>query len=115
MKPYSMDLRERVRAALHAGALTQPEIAAKYDIRLRTVENWVRQLRETSSIAPKARRHGPTRTLAGCEPIIRKVVQMQPDITLSELCVRVTTETNVQGSPSMMCRELQHLNLPRKK
>ncbi|MCC7161007.1 MAG: transposase [Anaerolineae bacterium] len=63
MKPYSLDLRERVVAALDEGELTQPEIADKYDISLRTVETWARQWRETGTIEPKPHRRGPLRTL----------------------------------------------------
>jgi hypothetical protein len=42
-------------------------------------------------------------------------VKQQPDATLDELCAVVEAQTTVQASASMMCRELQFLNLPRKK
>lgn len=115
MKPYSLDLRERVVAALDEGELTQPEIADKYDISLRTVETWARQWRETGSIEPKPHRRGPLRTLQAHSATIRQAVAAQPDATLAELCAHVTAQTHVRASASMMCRELQILNLPRKK
>jgi transposase len=115
MKPYSLDLRERVIAALEKGDLTQPEIADKYDISLRTVETWARQWRTTGNIAPKPHRSGPARTLRAYTAIIRQAVHRQPDQTLGELCALVAAQTQVRASASMMCRELQHLNLPRKK
>jgi len=115
MKPYSLDLRERVLAALQQGALTQPQIAEKYDVSLRTVETWARQWRETGNIAPKNHPSGPVRTLQACEAVIRQALRTQPDLTLAELCDRVASQAQVRGSVSMMCRELQHLHLPRKK
>ena len=42
-------------------------------------------------------------------------VARQPDITLNELCDRIAKVSGVESSPSMMCRELQRLNLRRKK
>lgn len=115
MKAYSLDLRERVIATLQQGELTQPKIAAKYDISLRTVETWARQWRETGTIEPKPHRRGPARTLQAHSATIRQAVATQPDITLAELSARVAAQTSVRASVSMMCRELQHLQLPRKK
>lgn len=115
MKPYSVDLRKRVITALEQGELTQAQIAAKYDISLRTVETWVRQWRETGSIEPKPNRSGPPRTLQAYAVLLRQALVAQPDLTLAELCARVAAKTSVRASVSMMCRELQHLHLPRKK
>jgi len=42
-------------------------------------------------------------------------VKAQPDATLQELCERVEQATHIQSDPSMMCRELTRLKLPRKK
>jgi transposase len=115
MKPYSLDLRERVIAALQSGKLTQPQIAEKYEISLRTVETWARQWRETGTIKAKPHPSGPPRTLQTFDELIRQAIAAQPDLTLAELCLRITSKTQVRASASMMCRELQHLNLPRKK
>ena len=110
-----MDLRERVIAALQAGEFTQQEIATHFNLTVRTVENWARQWRETGSIVPKPRPHGPQRTLGACHTPIRTLVKRQPDLTLAELCDMLASQTGVRSSPSMMCRELQVMQLPRKK
>ncbi len=115
MKPYSLDLRERVIASVEAGELTQPQIAEKYAISLRSVENWARQWRRTGDLKPKPHSSGPQRTLQTQAPLLRQALATQPDLTLAELCLRVATTTQVRSSVSMMCRELQHLALPRKK
>src|SRR5689334_19791598 len=46
---------------------------------------------------------------------IRHAVKQHPDATLEELCAAVACATQVATTPSMMCRELQILKLPRKK
>ncbi len=53
--------------------------------------------------------------MAVAEAAIRAAVKAQPDATLQELCERVEQATQIQSDPSMMCRELARLKLPRKK
>jgi transposase len=115
MNPYCPDLRARVIATAEAGDETQIAIASAFGVSLSTVEKWVHRKRETGKATACPQTHGPTRTLQGCAKFIRAEVQKQPDLTLAELCERVATVPKVRASPSMMCRELQHLCLPRKK
>ncbi len=114
MKPYSQDLRERVIAALEAGE-TQAAVAARFSVHKSTVEKWWYRQRDTGSCAALPHASGPQRTLHACDDFIRAEVQRHPDATLDELCARVQEDRGVSASPSMMCRELQHLDLPRKK
>jgi transposase len=51
-KPYSMDLRERVVAAVETGGLSCHQAAAQFGVGVSTAIVWVRRLRETGSIAP---------------------------------------------------------------
>jgi transposase len=115
MQPYSHDLRRRVIAAIKTGKHTQSEIAETFDIHLSTVEKWWRRWRTGHTVAARPHSSGPHRTLRDCEKFLRAAVKRQPDVTLSELCARVTEAHGVSASPSMMCRELRRLRLPRKK
>lgn len=115
MRPYSQDLRDRVLAAVRAGQQSQADVAKTFGISPSTVEKWWRRWRETRQRAPRPRRHGPWRRLAACENLIRAEVRKQPDVTLAELCARVSERQGVSASPSMMCRTLHVLGLPRKK
>ena len=115
MKPYTHDLRKRVVAKAQAGKQTQAAIATIFDVSLSTVEKWLRRKRETGKTTPLPPAHGPTRALQDCAALIRAEVKKQPDLTLRELCVRVASIAAVEVSPSTMCRELQQLQLPRKK
>ncbi len=51
-KPYSMDLRERVVAAVEEGGLSRNQAAARFGVAISTAINWVRRYRETGSVAP---------------------------------------------------------------
>ena len=114
MKPYSQDLRERVIAALEAGK-TQAEVAAQFDIHKSTLEKWWYRWRETGSCEALPANPGPQRKLQAAESFIRAEVKKHPDISLAELCERVAEAKGIRASQSMMCRELQILNLPLKK
>src|SRR5260221_12597723 len=51
-KPYSMDLRERVVAAVETGGLSCHQAAAQFGVGVSTAIVWGRRLRETGSVAP---------------------------------------------------------------
>ena len=51
-KPYSMDLRERVVAAVEEGGLSRRKAAAHFGVSIRVAIDWVRRFRETGSVAP---------------------------------------------------------------
>jgi transposase len=115
MNPYSQDLRERIIAALEAGQDAQSEIAENFGVSLSFAEKLWQRWRQTGSCAALAKAGGKRRALRDDEALIRAEVAKQPDVSLTELCQRVAQVGGAQASPSMMCRELQRLNLPRKK
>lgn len=115
MKPYSQDLRERVLSAVPDDEHSQADIAKTFKIALSTLEKWLRRQRETGNSAALPHGGGRTRTLQDCETFLRAEIKKQPDVTLEELCTRVAAAKGLTVSPSMMCRELQRLKLPRKK
>jgi transposase len=115
MKTYSPDLRQRVVAAVRDSDLSQAVIAKAFSVSLGTVENWLRSWRATGRTAPLPHAGGNKRILQPYAAQIQHAVKQQPDATLEELCAAVEATTGVPTTPSMMCRELQILNLPRKK
>ena len=50
-KPYSMDLRTRVVAAVEGG-LSCNEAARRFNVAISTAINWVRRKKDTGSVAP---------------------------------------------------------------
>src|SRR6476646_7484 len=64
-KPYSLDLRERVVAAVGTGGLSCNRAAKQFGVVISTAINWVRRVRETGSVAPgKMGGHKP-KTISG--------------------------------------------------
>jgi len=64
-KPYSMDLRERVVAAVERDGMSRHAAAARFGISASSAIKWVRRSRETGSVAPsKIGGHKP-KTLRG--------------------------------------------------
>src|SRR3954470_24752455 len=67
VRAYSMDLRERIVAAVDAG-MTQSQAAERFQVSLRTVERYLSRRRATGGLAATAQRHGP-------EPTVRRQLQ----------------------------------------
>jgi transposase len=51
-RAYSLDLRERVVAAVENSGLSRRQAAAQFDVGVSTVITWVRRFRKTGSVAP---------------------------------------------------------------
>ena len=51
-RPYSVDLRKRVVAAVETGGMSCHQAAARFGVGVSTAINWVRRVRETGSVAP---------------------------------------------------------------
>src|SRR5215510_14567599 len=51
-KPYSIDLRERVVAAVKTGGMSCHQAAKHFGVGVNTAITWMRRLRETGSVAP---------------------------------------------------------------
>lgn len=64
-RPYSIDLRERVVAAVVEGGLSRRQAAVHFDVAISTVIRWVRQFLDSGSVAPgKMGGHKP-KTISG--------------------------------------------------
>src|ERR1700730_10117316 len=51
-KPYSLDLRKRVVAAVLTGGMSRNEAAKQFGVGISTAINWVKRQQETGSVAP---------------------------------------------------------------
>ena len=70
-KPYSMDLRQRVVAAVVSGGLSCNRAAKRFGVGISTAINWVQRVRETGSVAPgkmgvTSRKRLQANTACGC-------------------------------------------------
>jgi transposase len=109
VRAYSMDLRERVVAAVDAG-LTQAQAAARFGVSLRTVERYLARRRATGSLAATEQRHGR-------EPTVRRRLHAwlparldaAADATLAEHAAAFAAETGLRGSLASMSRAIAGL------
>lgn len=112
MRPYSMDLRERVAAAVdhHEGSLRQ--IARNFHVSLSFLTRLLNRRRQSGSLRPRPHGggHPPALDHAG-QQRLRLEVRKQPDATLQELAERV----GVRCSRMAIFRTLRKLKITRKK
>ena len=112
MNPYSMDLRERVAAAVDLYEGSQRQIARRFRVSLSFITRLLRTRRRTGSLAPKPHSGGHPSALdrAGRDRL-RRLVRKQPDATLEELAGRV----GVRCSRMASFRTLRKLEITRTK
>ena len=110
--PYSLDLLQRVLAAVDAKAGTREAIAARFDVSTAWIRRLVQRRRETGAIAPLPHRGGPAPALGpDHRDRLRGLVADQPDATLAELRDRLAAPVGIMT----IARALQALRLPLKK
>ena len=115
MKTYSLDLREKVMAAVAQGRQSNRALAALMSLSESTIEKWTRRQRETGSVAAAPHAGGVARVLAPHADFLRTAVKAKPDVSLEELCVLVAAKLKLRVTTSMVSRELIRLQLGRKK
>lgn len=118
MKAYSLDLRERVVAAVDAKSGTQAEVAATLGVSYGFVKKLLQQRRRTGSMAPLAHGGGQRARLdQQALQVLGEQVRHQPDATLAELAQHLQEHPQVQVRVSLatLTRCLQKLQLRRKK
>src|SRR3954449_8811323 len=98
MFALSMDLRQRVVAAVDAG-MTQQQAAERFAVSVSSVERLVARRRRTGSLAPTVQRHGPPPLKrAGLHAWLPARLEAAADATLAEHAAAFTTATGMTMS-----------------
>ena len=84
VRPYSLDLRERVIAAVESGE-SRRRVAARFSISIASVVRWMQRYRSTGSVAPRPMGSRLRRMLAGERAWLLARLEAEPDITLRAL------------------------------
>ena len=111
--PYSLDLRERVVAAVAAG-MSRTQAAAHYQVSPSSAIRWTRRLAETGSPAALPMGGKKPFSLANEEAWIRARVEEKPDITGRELLAELK-ERGVEISYYGVWHFIDHVGLSFKK
>lgn len=116
MKPYSLDLRQKIVNRYQEGNVSQRELARQFGVAASFIQTLLKRYRETGSVAPKIRTQ-QTQTKLDEEQLVllRQLVEEQNDATLQELRDRLEQKSGANVSCSTIHRMLLKLNLSVKK
>jgi transposase len=112
LRPYSLDLRQRVAAAVdnHEGSLRQ--LARRFLVSLSFVARLLALRRQTGALAPRPHGGGRRPALSDQDrDRLRQLVADQPDATLDELAARL----GIGCSRMAVYRALRRMRITRKK
>lgn len=114
---YSQDLRRKSVSAYKNGEGTQKQIAKRFSIGLRTLQEWLELQDETGDLRPRE----PISRGRACIindkrlSFIKTEVEKRPDILVSEIIELLKKKFRIKVSISMVSRALSKLHLRRKK
>jgi transposase len=116
MRPYSIDLRQKIVDCYDAGGISQRQLAKQFGVALSFIQKLLKQRREQGSLAPKVRQiQTPPKLTDEQLNILREIVAANNDAILVELQQLLLERTGVLIGRSTMARMLIRLNLTRKK
>jgi len=116
MKAYSTDLRQRIVDTYNKAEGSVRELAARFKVAPKTVQNYLNLERETGSVEPRPHGGGPAPKLddAGVQEL-RAVVEEKNDRTLDEVANELDRRRKVRVGRSTVWRILDRLGITRKK
>ncbi len=113
-KPYSMDLRERVMAAIEGGMSTH-QAAAVFSIGIATAGTWSRLKRATGDVMPAKQGKPKGSVLDAHGDFIFGLIRAIPDITLEEIAERLADERGVKVVATAVWKFLDRHDMTHKK
>jgi putative transposase len=116
MKPYSLDLRQKIIDIQEREGISQRGLAQRFGVALSFIQKLLKRYRETGSLSPQVRsQQTPTKLNANQLLVLQELVEKHNDATLKELQALLLQETNVKVSQSTIHRMLKKLNITLKK
>ena len=112
MVAYSIDLRERVLAAVDAGEESQERIAERFTVSSRWIRKLIARRAQTGEIGPKPNTGGRKPLIQGeAAQALREAIAKTPDAPLHE----VREAIGFGGCLVTLWRAIKRLNITRKK
>jgi transposase len=115
MKAYSLDFRCVVINAYESGEGTIEDVAEQFGVGTAFVKKMLRLHRAGERLEPQHGGGAQVKLKAEAREKLRAAVETRPDATLGELQAVLRSACQVEVSEPTVCRELQRLELPRKK
>lgn len=113
-RAYSLDLRERVVAAIEEGLSTH-QAAARFSIGISTAGSWARLKRLQGDVRPGRQGKPKGSVLDAHADFILSVLEDKPDTTLDELVDRLAAERAVRIVRTAVWKFLDRRDLTHKK
>ena len=115
MKAYSIDLRERVVAAIERG-MPRSEVVSTFKISLASLKRWLASRRDTGDFKPRPPRGGPEASFRpALDEELRAQVAAFPDASLPEHAEHWNAAHSTSISHWTIGRAIRRLGLSRKK
>lgn len=114
VRPYSLDLRERVVAAVEAGDSCRA-VAQTFRVSVASVVKWSQRKRQTGSAAAKPLGYRQERSLAAQRDWMLARIAEKPDLTLRELVAELKESQAVETSYGSVWRLLHDEGISFKK
>jgi transposase len=114
MKAYSLDLREKVLRAVDQG-YPREEIVKLLGVSSATIKRYVKQRRETGTVAPKAIPGRPPKKLGPLQAELVAQLQAHDDLRLEDHCHWWEQTHGVKVSTATMSRAIKRVGWTRKK
>ncbi|MFN6175679.1 MAG: hypothetical protein ACK4YY_21325, partial [Dolichospermum sp.] len=102
MKPYSIDLREKIISVYDAGTTSSRNVAERIKGNTHTVQDIVPRTRHQGTLEPSGATGGKPSQRSGYEQQIEEMVAEHLDYTLAEYCEYWGEKTGVRLSESAM-------------
>ena len=116
MRPYSLDLRQRIVTAYEQGQGSIAEVAESFSVSTPFVKKMLRQWRQTGDLSPKPHSGGKPPSLTPRQrQLLKRKVRERNDISLVELQQVLADDESLSVHLSTISRALSALGLPRKK
>ena len=108
MRPYSLDIRERIIQAYLNGEGSQRVIARRFRVSLSFVRDLLNRFRRTGNLAPAPRRTFSTSKLdAESLAVLLQLAANNPELSLSVLCRILSFKRNISVSRSTVWRAIK--------
>ena len=109
MKPYSIDLRLRVLAAVDRG-VPRKEVAKTFSVSMPSIKRWLKLRRETGALEPRKGVPGPpAHKGAALAAWLPEQLKDNPDLTLQEHCEAFEEACGMEVSTATMSRAIRRL------
>ena len=116
MKPYSIDLRQKIIDSYENKEGSIRQLAKRFKVSPDCVRRLLKRFYREGTIEPKRHAGGKAAKLQSRHlEVLKNLVVEDNDATLVELAQRLETRTSVQVSSSTISRSIKKLNLTRKK